>query len=161
MSYHSKRTIANIVAGILLIAAYVIYALGSHASSPDNLKSWAIMMLVFIGIGVGIAIVIQIIFHIALAVGIAVKEQGCDDKKVNRILSASMVEDEREKLISLKAARVGYICAGTGSVTALLALAFGVSIVAALHIMLGAFASGSIVEGVVSVYFHEKGVRNG
>jgi hypothetical protein len=43
----------------------------------------------------------------------------------------------------------------------LAALAFGLSAVAALHILLGAACAGSIAEGIVSVYFYECGIRNG
>jgi hypothetical protein len=161
MSYNSKKTIASLIAGVMLVAAYAVYALGEHSPAPDNLKSWAIAMLAFIGIGVAVVIVVQIVFHIALAIGIAAKEQGRDDKEVERIISSSMVEDEREKLINLKSAHVGNVCAGIGFIAALAALALGMSAVVALHVLLGAFAVGSVIEGFVGVYFYEKGVRNG
>ncbi|MDR1598687.1 MAG: hypothetical protein LBS11_02260 [Oscillospiraceae bacterium] len=161
MSYNSKKTIASLVAGAALVIAYTVYALGKRSPAPNNLESWAAAMLVFIGISVAAVVVIQILFHIAFAIGIAVKEQDREDKKVERIISSAMVEDEREKLISLKSARVGYICAGIGLIAALAALALGGSAVAAFHILFGAYAVGSIAEGIVGVYFYEKGVRNG
>ena len=161
MSYSSKRTVTSVIAGILLIAAYIIYASGSNAPAPEDLKSWAIAMLVFIGIGVAALIVIQIVFHIALAIGIAVREQERDGKKIERIIESSMVEDEREKLIGLKSSRVGYICAGAGAMAMLIALAAGISTVMALQLLFGAFAAGSVAEGIASVYFYEKGVRHG
>ncbi|MDR1531874.1 MAG: hypothetical protein LBS62_06775 [Clostridiales bacterium] len=148
MSYNSKKNISSIAAGILIIAAYAVYAFGERAPAPDDLKSWATAMLVFIGIGVAAVIVIQIIFHIVLAVGIAAKEQDCNGKEVERIISSSMVEDEREKLITLKSAHVGYICAGIGFIAALVALACGWSAVAALHILFGTSAVGSVAEGI-------------
>jgi hypothetical protein len=161
MSYSSKRTIVSMVAGLILIAAYIIYALGANAPAPENLKAWAIAMLVFIGISVAAMIMIQILFHIALAIGIAVKERQCEDKEVERIISSTMVEDERDKLINLKSSHIGYICAGIGFVAALVTLAVGMTSVAALHILFGVFAAGSIIEGIASVYYYEKGVRNG
>ena len=72
-----------------------------------------------------------------------------------------MYEDERDKLINLKSSRIGYVCAGVGFIAGLIALAFGISAVVALHIIAGAFAVGSIIEGCVSVYLDEMGVRNG
>lgn len=161
MSYNSKKTVASVITGILLVAAYVAYALGTRSPAPDNLKAWAIAILIFIGIGVFAIIVVQIAFHVALAIGIAAKEKERSEEKIKRILSSSMVEDEREKLISLKSARVGYFCAGVGFIATLIALVFGLSAVVALHILLGAFAVGSVAEGIVGVYFYEKGVRNG
>ena len=160
MSYNSKKTIVSMIAGIILIVAYMIYALGQHAPAPDDLKSWAIAMLVFIGISVAAIIVIQILFHIAVTVGVAVKERAQDDKIVERIVASTVAEDERDKLISLKSSRVTCIFAGIGFVFALMGLAFGISDIFALHILFGSFSVGSIVEGFVCIYFYEKGVRN-
>jgi hypothetical protein len=161
MSYSSKRTIVSIIAGLILITAYIIYALGTAAPASEDLKGWAVAILVFIAISVAVTIIIQILFHIALAIGIAVKERQCEDKEVERIISSTMVEDERDKLISLKSSHIGYICAGIGFVAALVALAFGMTSITALHILFGTFATGSIIEGIVSVYYYENGVCNG
>ena len=158
MSYSSKRTIVSMTIGILSFTAYLIYALGGRAPAADALKSWAAAMLVFIGISVAVQIIIQILFHIALAIGITIKEKEHDDKKVERIMSVTMLEDEREKLISLKSAKFGYIFAGFGFIAALVTLVFGFSTLFALHIMGGSFAAGSLIEGGASVYFNEKGL---
>ncbi|MCL1852927.1 MAG: hypothetical protein FWF88_07830 [Peptococcaceae bacterium] len=161
MTYPSKRTLISIGVGILLLVVYVIYALGDASPAPDDLKLWALALLVYIGACIAAGIVIQILFHIALAIGIAVKEKPGDDKKVERIIKSSMLEDEREKLISLKSSHIGHAFSGFGFVTGLIALAVGSSAVVVLHIMAGAFAVGSIIEGCVSVYHHERGVPNG
>lgn len=161
MSYTSKRNAVNIIVGILLMTAYSIYALGESAPVPDNLKSWAVVMLVFIGISIAVMIIIQVLFHIWLAIGIAVREKEHTGKQVERIMKASMTEDERYKLISLKASIVGYGFAGGGFIIALVALAFGLSAVCVLHIMFGTFFTGSIIEWCVSIYHNERGVRNG
>ncbi|MCL2066217.1 MAG: hypothetical protein FWG99_01980 [Treponema sp.] len=158
MSYSSKRTIVSMTIGILSFTAYLIYALSGKAPAPEALKSWATAMLVFIGISVAVQIVVQILFHIGLAIGITIKEKEHDDKKVERIMSVTMLEDEREKLISLKSAKFGYICAGFGFIAALVTLVLGMSTLFALHIMGGSFAAGSLAEGSASVYFNEKGI---
>ena len=69
-----------------------------------------------------------------------------------------MTEDEREKLINLKSSRISVVFAGIGFVAALGALACGLSAVIALHILFGAFAVSGIIEGILSIYFFEKGV---
>ncbi len=158
MSYNSKRNIASVIAGVIVIVAYIIYALGEHSPAPKDLKSWAIAILVFIGIGVGAVIIIQILFHLVFAIGIAFEQRERGDEGVERIIKSSMTEDEREKAVSLKSSKVGYICSGVGFVVALTALAFEMTSVAALHILFGTFAVGSIMEGIVSVYYYEKGV---
>jgi len=147
--------------GILLLAAYIVYALGNASPAPEDLKSWALAILLYIGVCIAAGIVIQIIFHIVLAIGISVDEKDHDDKKVERIIKSSMFEDERDKLISLKSSHIGYGFAGFGFVAGLIALALGILPIVVLHIMAGAFAVGSIIEGSVSVYLNEKGVRNG
>lgn len=160
MTYNSKRTITSMVVGIILFAAYAIHALRKYALPPANMASWAKTMLVFIGIGAVGLFIVQILFHIVYAIGIAVKEQEQSDKEVERLISASIVEDERDKLVSLKATRIGYIVIGAGFIATLAALALGGTAILALHILLGAFLVGSLVEGAVSVYLHERGVHN-
>lgn len=161
MSYSSKRTIGSMMVAILLVTAYTVHALGGTAPAPDDLRSWAVTMLVFIGIGIAAVIVMQILFHILFAVSIAVKEKENDEKQVKRIIHSVVVEDERDKIIGLKSAFVGYICAGTGFVASLLALVLGLPVLYALHIVFGSFFIGSILEGGVRVYHYERGVRNG
>ncbi len=164
MTYKSKRTITSMVVDVILVVTYIIYALGKYEAGSGDLKSWAIFMLIFIGIGVALQIIIQIVFHIALAFGLAVKEhvRGNEETdKVVRTLNSSMVKDEMDKLIGLKSGHFGHIFSGGGFLAALVALAFGVSGVFALHIILGAFAVSSFAENIVRIYFYEKGVHNG
>jgi len=160
MSMKSKRTITSMVAGVILFAAYAVYALGRDFAGTD-LKSWAIVLLAFMGISIAAMILIHILFHIAFAVGTAVKEHGKSDKEVERIIESSVVEDEMDTIINLKAAHIGSICTGTGFIAALAALAFGVSAAVALHVLFGAFGLGSLIQGGVSVFFYERGVKNG
>ncbi|MDL2218062.1 DUF2178 domain-containing protein [Christensenellaceae bacterium OttesenSCG-928-M15] len=161
MTYNSKRTIASMAVGVILFIAYIIYALSKPSPTTESLASWAITMLVFIGIGVAGLIVVQVLFHIAFAIGIAVKEQHRSDKDVERIISASVVEDERDKQINMKASHIGYIIVGMGFMAALVALALESSAVVALHILFAAFFTGSFVEGAVGVYLHERGFHHG
>ena len=161
MNYSSKRTIISMCVGILLMIVYIFYALSDASPKPEDLKSWALAILIYIGACIVVVIVIQILFHIAFTVGIAVKEKSNDDKMAERIIKSSMVEDERDRLIGLKSMRIGYSFAGFGFVAGLIALAMGIPTVAVLHIMTGGFAVGSIIEGVLSVYFNERGVSNG
>ena len=60
----------------------------------------------------------------------------------------------------MKAGHVGYTCVGAGFVAALIALAVGGPAIVAMHLLLGAFALGTLLDGGVSVYLYERGVRN-
>ena len=159
MSLKSKRTVVSIAAGIAALIAYIIYALSGGAPGAEDLKAWAIVMIVSLGIAIGAQIVVQIVFHIAAAIGISIKERDESGKTAERIIKSEMAEDERDKQITLKASHIGYSCAGAGFVAALIALACGASAVTALHILLGAGFAATLVDAVMSIILYEKGQR--
>ena len=166
MSYTSKRNLVSVITGIVLTAGYIVYASGNSAPAIDDLKSWAVVMLVFVGIGVGVSIAVQIIFHISFAIGIAMKEvvkTDCvkDGKTTERILKSEMQEDELGKIITLKSSRIGYIVASFGFAAGLLLAAIGLPAVFLLHCLFAGFNLGAITEGIASIIWHERGVSNG
>ena len=161
MAYNSKKNIVSLTAGVLTVAAYIIYVCTVTAPAQEDIAAWAKLILVYIGIGVGAQIVVQILFHIVFAISIAAKENDKDGSRTEKIVKASIIEDERDKLIELKTSRIGYICAGFGLMITLFTLAGGAPVVIALHIVVGAIAAGSLVEGCAGIFFHERGVRNG
>jgi Na+-transporting methylmalonyl-CoA/oxaloacetate decarboxylase gamma subunit len=151
------------VGGALVLAEYCIYAFGRYSSgaiAEGNLKFWAGTMLVFIGIGIVVTIVLQIVFHIALSIGIAVKDRACDEKEIDKRVEATVIEDEMDKLIELKSSQIGFVLAGVGFVGALILLVLGYSTVVMLNVMYLSFLVGSLVEGAASLYFYGKGVSN-
>ena len=165
MSYQEKRTITTIITGLLVLAAYCLYAFNPVRMStltPGDLKPWAVSMLIFIDIGVGASIIIQIVFHILLSISIAVKEKmnnrDCDDKVIEKTIGAEMIEDERDKLIELKASKVGFGVAGGGFLLALLAIVLKYSPVVMLNILFFTMSLGSIIEGFVQLAFYRRGV---
>ena len=97
MAYNSKKNIVSLVAGVLTVAAYIIYVCTATAPAQEDIAAWAKLMLVFIGIGVGAGIVVQILFHIVYAVGIAAKENDNDGAKnlFHRDFPFLSVEDRR------------------------------------------------------------------
>lgn len=164
MSYQSKKTIFSLVIGVSLLVAYCMYGLSKYnagAIAAGDVAFWAKTMLLFIGIGIVANIILQILFHIALSIGIAVKERENDEKVINRKIAAEMVEDEMDKLIQLKSLRVGFALAGAGFVGALFAIVFGRSVALALNVMYLSFNVGALAEGITSLYYYGKGVRNG
>jgi hypothetical protein len=168
MSYQEKRTIVSTITGILVLAAYCIYALGQYQSGvlvPGDLKFWAVTMLKFIGIGIAASIVIQIIFHILLSISIAVKKaargENIEDKEIEKSINAEIIEDEMDKLIELKSMRIGFIFAGMGFIAALVSLVFSYSPVVMLNIMFVSFSLGAIFEGFAQMFFYRKGISNG
>lgn len=167
MSCQEKRTIVSIISGVLVLAAYCIYAFSrfnSGAVAPGDLKSWAGTMLVFIGIGVVASIIIQIVFHILLSISIAVqkkiRDEKMDDKEIEKSIHSEMVEDEMDKLIELKSNRIGFFFAGAGFVAALVFLVLGFSPVVMLNILFITFSVGSLLEGFLQLYYYRKGIQH-
>lgn len=160
MSYHVKKTLVNIISSIVILILYITRTLPLIGTQTD-LRVWAITMLVHIGIGVVLTIILHILFHIFLSVGIAIHERDKGDKAIEKSIEIEMVEDEMTKLIDLKSLQVGYTIAGIGFVTGLIYLAIGDSAILAINIMFLSFFFGSLVEGLVSIYFNLKGVQNG
>lgn len=165
MSYQEKRTIASIFSGVLVLAAYCIYAFNpsrSGAVTPGDLKFWASTMLIFIGIGIVATIIIQIIFHILVSISIAVKkkiqDEQCDDKEIEKSIALEIVEDERDKAIELKSMRVGFIVAGIGFVGGLVSLVLNYSSAVMLNILFISFMVGSLFEGAAQLFYYRRGV---
>jgi hypothetical protein len=164
MSYQEKRTATSIFSGILILAAYCIYAFNpSRLASlpPGDLKPWAITMLIFIAIGIVATIVIQIVFHILLSISLAVQtkieNQQSDDKEIERTIHREMIEDERDKLIELKSMRIGFAFAGIGFIAGLFSLVFNYSPAVMLNILYLSIAVGALLEGVGQLYYYRKG----
>lgn len=153
MSYQEKRTIASLIAGLLILAAYGFYVFTTYQQGKidfdNDLKFWASTMLIFIGIGIVITIVIQIIFHIIINIIGEIKQEEMEDP---------MIEDEMDKIITLKAEKNAYIVAGIGFVSAMIAVLLGQSASVMINIIFVSFYIGSLLEGVSELYFYRKGV---
>ena len=171
MYYQEKKTIASIISGLLILAAYSIYGISKYQEVGMNLlndlKFWATAMLIAIGGGIVVAILIQIIFHIILAVANEVakevsKKASCEGKdETYEELEIADFEDEMDKLIALKAMRNSFIVVGVGFVIALLSLYMRMSPAIMLNIIFASFSLASIFEGFSQLYFYRKGVKNG
>lgn len=168
MSYHEKRSIVSILIGIIIMVVYCVYCFDKYRSGAialEDLGAWAGVILVFVIIGVVANIVTQIIFHILLSIAMAAKEQiatgKADDKKIEKAIASEMVEDEMDKLIELKAMRVGYAVAGAGFMTALITQVVGLPPAVLIHVIFISFFMASLLEGFTQIFFYRKGVTNG
>ena len=163
MSYQEKKAVVSVASGALLLIAYCIYAFGKTGmANLDNLKFWAVTMLIFIGVGVVSMIVIQIVFHIVLSVAMAVRNklsgECVDDRAIERTMESDMVEDEMGKLIELKANKFGYSFVSVGIVAGIGAVALGAAPFVMMNIVFLSCLAGSLAEGVVQIRYYRKGV---
>jgi len=152
--------IAILLACVPLGIGYVVFALSTAAPEGSDLRAWAIALLVFIGASIVAVIIVQIVFSIVTSIGITVKEADCDDKKAERLIEATVQDDERDRLILSKANFAILVAIGVGFMAALAALAFGVSAVLALHIIFASAWIGEVVGNIMSIYYYEAGVSH-
>jgi hypothetical protein len=92
------------------------------------------------------------VFHIINAVINEVKQLEQD---------AIDIEDEMDKLISLKSMKNGYIVVGFGFVFSLISLVMKLPSAVMLNIVFLSFNAGGLVEGFSQLYFYRRGVKNG
>src|SRR5680860_1180368 len=115
MSYREKENMVNIFSSILITAVYawIIYQkqLAGTIDLTDDFQKWGIVFLIFAGVSIVARIVIYIIFSIINA--IATREEKIP------------AEDERDKLIKLKATRNSSYSFSIGFFMAIIALAIG------------------------------------
>ncbi len=148
MSYRVKENIVNIFSGILTTAilASLIYQkhLAGQFDLTQDFKAWGFIFLVFMGVSIVARIIIYIIFHIINA--IATREQNIP------------VEDERDKLIKLKALRNSHYVFSTGFVLSIVALAFGMPVFWIFVIFLVSGLLSEIIDNGSQIYYYHKGV---
>lgn len=147
------------------MVACTVYAVGAGLVWSSDVKRVAVAMLAFIGIGVGAAILVHIAFHVFAAIRAAAREgfgdSGGGQERIDRLISSEMVEDEMDKLVSWKASQATAVGAGVGMIALLMTLACGGGTALGLHVMLWCCGAGCLAEGVMKVWFYQRGVRNG
>ncbi len=165
MSYQVSRTITSILSGAAILVIYLFQVSSRYQAGllvMDELKSWAQIMLIFIGISIAAAIAVQIIFHILFSIGIAVKEgikNGCSrEQDIEKTIQQEMVEDEMAKLIDLKSMRVGYVVAGIGFVASLVILVLGYPSFIMLNVLFVSFYTAGIIDGFARLYYYKRGI---
>ena len=162
MTYKTNRLILSLVAWAATLAIYIFYATGSSAPLDSDLAGWAKLMLKFVAIGVILQVIIQIIFHIVYAISIGVKNGFADDDVIERTIELSSAEDEMDKLIDLKACLVGLSVIGIGMLFALVSVAyFEYTAVMMMNIFFISALISALMVTCASIYYYQRGVRNG
>ena len=148
MSYREKENIVNIFSGLFITACYswIVYQkhLAGKFDLTEDFSQWGKIFLVFIGVSVVSRIIIYIIFHIINA--IATRETDIP------------VEDERDKIIKLKATRNSHYVFSGGFVMAIFGLSIGM---APFYIFIFFIVSGllsELVDNGSQIYYYRKGV---
>ncbi len=148
MSYREKENLINILSGLLITAIYGWNIYQRHLSGQFDLRedfsSWGIIFLIFIGVSIVARIVIYIVFSIINT--IATRE------------SDIPIEDERDKLIKLKATRNSHYAFSGGFTLSIVALAIGMPV---YWIFIAFIISGllaEIIDNGSQIYYYRKGI---
>ena len=148
MSYQEKQNIVNIFSGLLITAIYawMVYQrqLQGRFDLTEDFQTWGLIFLIFIGISIVVRIIIQIIFHIINA--IATREENVP------------VEDERDKLVKLKATRNSYYAFTSGFVLSVVGLALGMPVHWIFIAFVGFGLIAEILDNGSQIYYYRKGI---
>jgi hypothetical protein len=148
MSYQEKRSIVSMLSTILITAAYFFYILhGVRIGSldPANVfRFWGWVILILIPVSIVARIIIYIVFSIVHTM--ATKE--CDPP----------FNDERDKLIGLKATRNAHWVFVVGFLLAMVSQVAGMAPSVMFMVLIG-FGFVSDLAGEISqLYFYRQGV---
>lgn len=148
MSYREKENIVNIFSGLLITVVFGWNVYQRHLEGrfdlTEDFSTWGVIFLIFIGVSIVARIIIYIIFHIINA--IATKEEDIP------------VEDERDKLVKLKALRNSHYVFSGGFVLSICALAIGMPV---YWIFIAFVISGllsEIIDNGSQIYYYRKGI---
>ncbi|NQU51941.1 MAG: hypothetical protein HQ522_05335 [Bacteroidetes bacterium] len=148
MSYREKENIINIFSGLLIttIFGWSVYQrhLAGRFDLTEDFSTWGVIFLIFMGISIVARIVIYIIFHIINAIATRAED--------------IPVEDERDKLIKLKATRNSHYIFSGGFVLAIVGLSVGMPV---YWIFIAFIISGllsEIVDNGSQIYYYRRGV---
>ncbi len=148
MSYQEKENIVNIFSGLLITGIYswIVYQRHLHGqyNLTEDISKWGLVLLVFIGVSVVARIIIYIMFYILNY--IATREEDAPP------------EDERDKLIKLKATRNSYYVFSGGFILSVLALALGMPVYGIFIAFAGTGLLAEIVDNSSQIFYYRKGV---
>jgi len=148
MDFQEKKSILNILSTIVVLGIYywtVFERFNAQLmSTEEQLQFWSKAIL----IAIPISIVTKIVMTIIYAIGnyVVTKQQ------------TPCFEDERDKLIELKATRNSYFIFGMGFLASLIVLAFGYPLKYMFISFILAGIGSEIFDNLSRLYYHRNGV---
>ena len=148
MEYQERKSIATIIGTILIFGIYYWFVFQRYhiasLSTEEELQFWSKAILIGIPVSIGGKIVLYILFAI-----------------FNTIITKEKLpkfEDERDKLIELKATRNAFFIFGMGFVVSMFVLAFGYAPYYMFLALIIAGVVSEIFDNLSRLYFHRRGV---
>lgn len=148
MSYREKENIINIFSALVITGIYAWFVYQRHLDGridlTDDFQTWGIVFLIYAGVSIVARIVIYIIFSIINA--IATRE------------GKIPAEDERDKLIKLKAIRNSHYSFSMGFMAAIIALSVGLPAYSLFIIFVISGVISELIDNGSQMYYYRKGV---
>lgn len=148
MSYQEKQNIVNIFSGLLITIIYGLIVYQRHMEGrfdlTEDFSKWGVIFLIFIGVSIIARIIIMILFTIFNVIATR-------DENIPK-------EDERDKLVKLKATRNSYYVFITGFGAAVVGLAIGMPVYGMFIAFVLAGLIGEIVDNSSQIYYYRKGL---
>jgi hypothetical protein len=149
MDIKEKRILVSLLSSVLVILFYWWYVYSNYiADNPailNDFKFWGTSFIILIPVAIGIQIVIQIIFAIITHI-------------LNKGEEIDPIEDERDKLIELKAIKVSHYLFILGFVLAMGTLAMGMQPWMMFVVLISSGFVASMVNEILRLYYYRKGV---
>ncbi len=148
MSYQEKNSLVSFFSTVIIYGAYCLYVFlkyqeGTTAMSHD-LFFWGRVILIFIPISIAARIIIYILFHV---VNTAVTREDEDPS----------FQDERDRLIDLRATKYAYVVSGFGFLFAMVTLVLRMPPAVMINVIFLFCNIGSMVEEGTKFYFYRRG----
>jgi uncharacterized membrane protein YjjP (DUF1212 family) len=148
MSYREKENLINIFSALAIsgVFAWMVYRryLEGKIDLTDDFQTWGKIFLIYAGVSIVARIIIYIIFHIINA--IATRQE-----KIPK-------EDERDKLVKLKAIRNSHYTFSIGFMIAIIALAFGMPVQGLFIVFVISGVISELIDNGSQIYYYRKGV---
>lgn len=167
MTYKEKQVWVTMLSGIIILGLYLKKAISTFMLKGevvyDDTAFWAKTMLLYIGVGIVLVILMLIVFNILGVVSAEVinKIRRTQGVNVEGSVDFDDVEDEMDRLISLKAGQISYMVVGIGFVLGLVILALNGAPGVMMNITYMSFLLGGVLEGVIKLYYYKRGVSHG
>ncbi len=162
MSYHEKRALSGLVTLLVVVMGYCIYGFGARPDrnvKNDDIKFWAGAVLLFIAVGVIITVISEIVLYISEYLTAHNKNNKCK-MSASQIMKAIYTFDEMDRLIELKTSKISYAFTLIGFIMAVIFVLIGFSASIMINIIFFSMCIGSLIEGIVVIYYYKVGVAN-
>lgn len=149
MSLPIQKAVFNLITTILIMGGYAIYVFGINAEINlprlEELKFWGEFMLMMIGV----TIVIKIVLYIVFAIFRTATHGDADDIDFM---------DERDKLIEMKAERIGNHLFVVGFMGSMIPIAMGYPVQYMFIILISFGFMSGVLGDSLKIYFYKKGI---